>query len=249
MAKLLCFICLIIASSLLCAQTDTTTVTQPNEFIVEATYPISEGESMMEGQFQALEMAKRDAIDKAGVYITTLDIVKNFQLVETQIKALSGGFTKFFILEQRNDYDENFNVICYVKIRALIELSRKEEIENFINNRQFIAEYLWLRSEYVRLNAEIARLRRNLTAVSSSTIASANPSDPKYLEQIKAMAAIKNAQNAYEARVMYQEAKTAIARGKTRSILSAKEQKSYDDMSNTALQMDPGLAEALKNIK
>ena len=64
--------------------------TEIKDIITEGDYNMGDGETPSVAESRALLNAKRIALEQAGTYIESYSKVKNFQLVEDQVKVLTG---------------------------------------------------------------------------------------------------------------------------------------------------------------
>jgi len=107
---LLLLICLISLSSICFAET--------KEIIAEGTYTIENGDTIT-AKDKALLIAKRNAIEQSGTYITSSTNMKNFILVDDQVKSMSSGIIRVKILDEKKITIDG-QPTYYVKIKATV---------------------------------------------------------------------------------------------------------------------------------
>ena len=104
----------------------------------EGTYILGDDTSREEAREKALIHAKRNAIEKVGVYIESYTESHNFRVTEDEIKAIAAG--KMKIKDKKtNFFIDGDHWICRVIIDAQVETNRSD-IEDVINRRNNISQ-------------------------------------------------------------------------------------------------------------
>ena len=85
-------------------------------FLKEYTYQASEADSKIFSRVMALEQVKRLLLEEMGTYLESQTEVRNFQISNDRVMALSAGIVKTEIVEERWDGRE-----YYVKARMTVE--------------------------------------------------------------------------------------------------------------------------------
>ena len=100
---------------------------QPVEIIAEGTYQMGDNDTPSIAEERALLKAKRNALEQAGTYITSSTSVKNLQVTEDNLLALSAGVLKVSIIDtQRTQIGNGMEI--KVKIKALVDTDKLQEL-------------------------------------------------------------------------------------------------------------------------
>lgn len=100
---------------------------QSVEIIAEGTYQMGDNDTPSIAEERALLKAKRNALEQAGTYITSSTSVKNLQVTEDNLLALSAGVLKVSIIDtQRTQIGNGMEV--KIKIKALVETDKLQEL-------------------------------------------------------------------------------------------------------------------------
>lgn len=103
---------------------------QSVEIIAEGSYQMGDNDTPAISEERALLKAKRNALEQAGTYMTSSTTVKNLQVTEDNLSALSAGVLKVTIVDtQRTQVGNGMEV--KVKIKAMVDT---EKLENAIQN-------------------------------------------------------------------------------------------------------------------
>jgi len=82
--------------------------------------PVSRGQSQEQVEAFALQKAKRLAVEEAGTYISSLTVVRNFQLQKDEVTALASGVVQAKIVGVPAVRVENG--VVHVKVKARIDV-------------------------------------------------------------------------------------------------------------------------------
>jgi len=122
--------------------------------------PFSGSQSPDDALTAAVAKAKREVLEKAGTYIDSIKVVKDHQLVQNQILALSSALLKAEVVSQRNYTNgEAFGV--EIEARVCVDTGTLEDrIKKFLQDRSSLekAEKLELRER--ELLAKISELEQ-----------------------------------------------------------------------------------------
>ncbi len=135
----------------------------------EASYVMADSDTLAGAAEQVLLLAKRKAVEEAGVYIEAswLDVERHVDgttshLNRLGIRTIAAAITETEILEQRR-WLEGDRPGYYVKIRTTVLLDELEEaIKRQLANEQLAEHHRRLQAENSELKSELTRLRQQL---------------------------------------------------------------------------------------
>ena len=122
----------------------------------------------------ALQKAKRLAVEEAGTYISSLTIVRNYQLQKDEVTALASGIVQARIVGVPAVWTENN--ITHVKVKARID------VDTSILDRQ-VQEIMKEKGTLKKLEAEQRKVREL-----EEKLANLKSSEVKRLEELNAQA-------------------------------------------------------------
>ena len=93
---------------------------QSVEIISEGVYQMGDNDTPSAAEEMALLKAKRNAVEQAGTYIGSFTSVKNFQVTDDNVVALSVGAIKVSVLDTKRTQIGN-GMEIRVKIRAIVD--------------------------------------------------------------------------------------------------------------------------------
>jgi tetratricopeptide (TPR) repeat protein len=129
--------------------------TEIKDIISEGDYNMGDGETPSVAESRALLNAKRIALEQAGTYIESYSKVKNFQLVEDEVKVLTAGMIEVTILDKkRTIVGDGFRF--WVKIKAKVKLDK-------------IEDYKKIQREYEKNQREMEKLKKELAMAQEET--------------------------------------------------------------------------------
>jgi hypothetical protein len=103
---------------------------QSVEIFAEGVYQMGDNDTPSAAEDRALLKAKRNAVEQAGTYIASYTNVKNLQVTDDNLIALSAGAIKVNVLDTKRTQIGN-GMEIRVKIKALVDTERLDE---FIKN-------------------------------------------------------------------------------------------------------------------
>jgi Flp pilus assembly protein TadD len=136
------------------------------EIIAEGTYTMGDGETPVVAEARALEQAKRMALEQAGTYVESYSQVKNYQLTADEVTVLAAGIMKVQVLDEKRTVNGN-GIDFWVKIRALVDSDKIEEMAAKVKDKETLADYQKLQEEYSQSQQEIANLKQQLQQADS----------------------------------------------------------------------------------
>jgi tetratricopeptide (TPR) repeat protein len=158
--------------------------------VAEATYVMSDSDTLAGAEENALLRAKRKAVEEAGVYIeaSSTDIETqaggtSSHLNQLGVRTIAAAVTETEILDKRRSL-EGDRPAFYVKIRAAVHLGMlAEAVKRLKSDEQLAAHHRQLQTENSQLKTELKGLREQLQSDQA---------------QRKPVAAPKNRRNAVE---------------------------------------------------
>lgn len=175
-------------------------------------YTLGETESIMYAQAQAVSKAKENAVNQAGTLQMFQDTMKNYQLTDQQVVVLSGTLLAITVNRQWREFDTTSNLICFAEITAKIDTSNIAEVRALLRDKNFVAQYLWLQQEYLRLFQEMTLLKQQVAAKKTVTSVAYNADATKKTVILTNQAG--KLEQAYHARTLAQQG--LVRKSKTR---------------------------------
>jgi tetratricopeptide (TPR) repeat protein len=137
--------------------------------VAEATYVMSDSDTLAGAEENALLRAKRKAVEEAGVYIeaSSTDIETHTggttsRLNQLGVRTIAAAVTETEILEKRRSLDSD-RLAFYVKIRATVHLDTlAEAVKRIKSDEQLAAHHRQLQTENSQLKTELQSLREQL---------------------------------------------------------------------------------------
>ncbi len=135
--------------------------TEIKDIISEGDYNMGDGETPSVAESRALLNAKRIALEQAGTYVESYSKVKNFQLVEDEVKVLTAGMIEVTILDKkRTIVGDGFRF--WVKIKAKVKLDKMEDMAKTVKEKSIIEDYKKIQQEYEKNQREMENLKKEL---------------------------------------------------------------------------------------
>jgi tetratricopeptide (TPR) repeat protein len=131
------------------------------EIISEGDYNMGDGETPSVAESRALLNAKRIALEQAGTYVESYSKVKNFRLVEDEVKVLTSGTIEVTILDKKRTIVGN-GIGFWVKIKARVKLDKMEEMARTVKDKSIIEDYKKIQREYDKNQKEMDQLKKEL---------------------------------------------------------------------------------------
>lgn len=142
--------------------------TEIKDIISEGDYNMGDGETPSVAESRALLNAKRIALEQAGTYIESYSKVKNFQLVEDEVKVLTAGMIEVTILDKkRTIVGDGFRF--WVKIKAKVKLDKMEDMAKIVKEKSIIEDYKKIQLEYEKNQREMEELKKELAMAQGET--------------------------------------------------------------------------------
>jgi len=138
--------------------------TEIKEIISEGDYNMGDGETPSVAESRALLNAKRIALEQAGTYVESYSKVKNFQLVEDEVKVLTSGTIEVTILDKTRTIVGN-GIRFWVKIKARVKLDKMEDMARTVKDKSIIEDYKKIQREYDKNQKEMKKLKKELVMV------------------------------------------------------------------------------------
>ncbi|HEX7534448.1 MAG TPA: tetratricopeptide repeat protein [Syntrophales bacterium] len=142
--------------------------TEIKEIISEGDYNMGDGETPSVAESRALLNAKRIALEQAGTYVESYSKVKNFQLVEDEIKVLASGTVEVTILDKKRTIVGD-GISFWVKIKAKVKLDKMEEMARNVKEKSIIEDYKKIQREYDKNQKEMEKLKKELAMAQGET--------------------------------------------------------------------------------
>jgi hypothetical protein len=120
-------------------------------FEQEVEEAVSRGQSQEQVEAFALQKAKRIAVEEAGTYISSLSVVRNYQLQTDEVTALASGVVQAKIVGIPAVRVDN-NGVVHVKVKARID------VDTSVLDRQ-IQEIMKEKGTLKKLEAEQKKVR------------------------------------------------------------------------------------------
>lgn len=122
--------------------------------------PFSGSQSPDDARTAAIAKAKREVLEKAGTYLDSIKIVKDHQLVQNQILALSSALLKAEVVSQKNYVSgESFGVEIEAKV-CVDTATMEDRIKKFLEDRSSLEKAERLEQREKELLAKISELEQ-----------------------------------------------------------------------------------------
>lgn len=131
------------------------------DIITEGDYNMEDGETPIVAESRALLNAKRIALEQAGTYVESYSKVKNFQLVEDEVKVLTSGTIEVTILDKKRTIVGN-GIRFWVKIKARVKLDKMEDMARTVKEKSIVEDYKKIQQEYDNNQKEMEKLKKEL---------------------------------------------------------------------------------------
>jgi len=164
MKKRFCFIllfCLVFFSTIAFATIETITST--------VKQPFGGSQSPDDARIAAIAKAKREALERAGVYLESLTIVQNNVVEKDEIIALAAGVLKTEVVSQKNYATEDaFGIIIVAKVDVDTSTLEKR-VKAFLKDRSLVKKYQESKNREKDLLAKIEKLEKQNKKLKSSS--------------------------------------------------------------------------------
>jgi tetratricopeptide (TPR) repeat protein len=130
------------------------------------------GQSPDDARISGISLAKREALEKAGTYIESLTVVKNYKVEKDEILALTAGVLKAEVVSQKNyASDDAFGIEIIVNV--VVDTSVLEErVKKQLQDRTHLTQLRDTQNREKKLLQKVAQLEeenRKLSANKQST--------------------------------------------------------------------------------
>lgn len=120
--------------------------------------PFGGSRSVDDARIAAVAIARRQALEEAGVYVETLTVVKDAMVDKDQVIALTAGVVKSEIISQKN-YSSNEAVGIEVIVKVVVDMSFLEKrITKLLQDRAHLEQLNVARKKEKELLENLARL-------------------------------------------------------------------------------------------
>ena len=129
-------------------------------FEQEVEEAVSRGQSQEQVEAFALQKAKRLAVEEAGTYISSLTIVKNYQLQSDEVTALASGVVQAKIVGV--PAVRVANGVVHVKVKARIDVDTSvldRDVKNIMKDKGLLKELEAERKQKKELEEKLASLK------------------------------------------------------------------------------------------
>ena len=132
---------------------------EPVVVTCEGKYGMGDLDSKKDARTLALMEAKRVALEKAGTYLESSSVVKNYELTKDQINSLAAGTISVEILKE--DWKmSGENLMLTVLIRATIDNSNLEErISTLKEDKESVEDLKKIQTQMAALQKELNELK------------------------------------------------------------------------------------------
>jgi tetratricopeptide (TPR) repeat protein len=116
------------------------------------------GQSPDDAKISAMAKAKREALEKAGIYLESLTVVKNSQVEKDEILALTAGVLKAEVISQKNYHtDDAFGIEIIVNV--VVDTSVLEErVKKQLQDRTHLTQLKYTQRREKELLQRVAQL-------------------------------------------------------------------------------------------
>ncbi len=122
--------------------------------------PFNGSQSPDDARTAAIAKAKREVLEKAGTYLDSVKIVKDRQLVQNQITALSAAILQAEIISQKNYVEgETFGIEIEAKV-SVDTATLEDRINNFLKDQSALARAERLEKREKELLAKVKELEK-----------------------------------------------------------------------------------------
>jgi tetratricopeptide (TPR) repeat protein len=143
-------------------------LTEIKEIISEGDYNMGDGETPSVAESRALLNAKRIALEQAGTYVESYSKVKNFQLVEDEVKVLASGTIEVTILDKKRTLVGN-GFHFWVRIKARVNSDKMDVMARNVKEKSIIEDYKKIQREYDKNQKEMEKLKKELAMAQGET--------------------------------------------------------------------------------
>jgi formylglycine-generating enzyme required for sulfatase activity len=171
--------------------------------VKEIEEPVGRDQSQAQVEAFVLQKAKRLAVEEAGTYISSLQVVKQGQMTEEQVNALASGILQTEIVGKPQIRTKNG--VMFVKVKSRIQVDTTvlgPQVAGLMKNKSMMSKLAQQQARIKELESQISGLKQSdikrLKSLNSQTLEIEKQRDEQrhFLEQqrLAARKAIKDAQ-------------------------------------------------------
>jgi tetratricopeptide (TPR) repeat protein len=143
--------------------------------VAEATYVMSDADTLAGAEEAALLRAKRKAVEQAGVYVeASSQDVETYaggtttHLNQLSVRTIASAVTETEILDRRRTL-ENDRLVFYVKIKATVHVDMlADAVKRMKSDEQLAEHHRQLQTENTQLKTQLEALQKQLSASSGA---------------------------------------------------------------------------------
>lgn len=137
-------------------------------FMHTVQQPFGGSQSPDDARIAAIAKAKREVLEKAGVYIESLTVVKDNVTEKDELLALSAGVLKVDVVSQKNYATENsFGIIVISKVEVDTSIL-EERINKLLDDKALLRKYMESQKREKELLNKIEELEKRNQVVHTS---------------------------------------------------------------------------------
>lgn len=122
--------------------------------------PFNGSQSPDDARTAAIAKAKREVLEKAGTYLDTIKVVKDHQLMQNQIVALSSALLKAEVISQKN-YVNGETFVLEIEASVCVDTGTLEDrVKKFLEERSSLDKAERLQQREKELLAKISELEQ-----------------------------------------------------------------------------------------
>jgi len=120
-----------------------------------------------EARMSAITKAKREVLEKAGTYIESLTVVKNYKVEKDEILAITAGVLKAEVISQKN-YTADDAFCIEVVVNVVVDTSLLEErVKKLLQDKTNLAKLKDTQNREKELLEKVAQLEEESRKLSS----------------------------------------------------------------------------------
>jgi formylglycine-generating enzyme required for sulfatase activity len=129
--------------------------------VKEIEEPVGRDQSQAQVEAFVLQKAKRLAVEEAGTYISSLQVVNEGQMTEEQVNALASGILQTEIVNKPQIRTENG--VMFVKVNSRIQVDTSvlsHQVEALMKNKSMMSKLAQQQARIKELEAQISGLKQ-----------------------------------------------------------------------------------------
>lgn len=173
---------------------------ETKEITSKGKFVMGDLDSKSDARQVAIMNAKQMALEEAGVYLTSVSEVKNYELTKDEISSLAAGIVSTKVLDEKWEMEGESPVVIVV-ISAVVDMEDlMGNIETLKNNDELVNDMSMMQSELESLRNELDELKKAKEAAGKDDVLidSKQKEERVNLEKatIQKMIALENIRNA-----------------------------------------------------